>query len=71
MGASSGRGVQESSRWHEDHALEVAAKKAEGLGTNELAAYFGKTDTTIRKALEHARIAASVPSTQAGEAGAA
>ena len=43
------------SRWHEDHALEVAAKKAEGLGTNELVAFFKKSDTTIRAALEHAR----------------
>ena len=41
-------------RWHEDHALDVAAKKAEGLGTDELAAHFGKSDTTIRKALDHA-----------------
>lgn len=43
------------SRWHEDHALEVAAKKAEGLGTSDLVAHFGKSDTTIRAALEHAR----------------
>jgi hypothetical protein len=43
------------SRWHEDHALKVAAKKAEGLGTNELAAHFGKSDTTIRAALTHAK----------------
>jgi DNA invertase Pin-like site-specific DNA recombinase len=42
-------------RWHEDHAAEVAAKKAENLGTDELAAYFGKSDTTIRAALNHAR----------------
>jgi DNA-directed RNA polymerase specialized sigma24 family protein len=55
-------------RWHEDHAHEVAAKKADGLGTDELAAFFGKSDTTIRKALEHAR-KASAP--EAGEAGAA
>ena len=43
------------SRWHEDHAREVAAKKAEGLGTNDLVAFFGKSDTSIRAALEHAR----------------
>jgi predicted Rdx family selenoprotein len=43
------------SRWHEDHALEVAAKKAKNLGTNELVAFFGKSDTTIRAALAHAR----------------
>lgn len=43
-------------RWHEDHALEVAKVKAEeGLGTNALVERFGKSDTTIRKALEHAR----------------
>jgi hypothetical protein len=41
-------------RWHEDHALEVVAKKAVGLGTDKLAAHFGKSDTTIRKALDHA-----------------
>lgn len=57
-------------RWHEDHAHEVAAKKAEGLGTNELAAFFGKSDTTIRKALEHARKSAA-PGTTAGEVDAA
>jgi DNA invertase Pin-like site-specific DNA recombinase len=43
------------SRWHEDNALTVAAKKAEGLGTNELVAFFKKSDTTIRAALDHAR----------------
>ena len=44
------------SRWHEDHALEVAAKKRnENLGTNELVAFFRKSDTTIRAALDHAR----------------
>jgi len=43
------------SRWHEDNALEVAARKAEGLGTNELVAFFKKSDTTIRAALEYAR----------------
>ncbi len=42
-------------RWHEDHALEVAAKKAERLSTNELVEHFGKSDTTIRAALKHAR----------------
>jgi DNA invertase Pin-like site-specific DNA recombinase len=55
------------SRWHEDHAPEVAAKRAEGLGTNELAAYFGKSDTTIRAALEHARKMSDLD-LQAGEA---
>jgi hypothetical protein len=43
-------------RWHEDHALEVAAKKHEGnrLGTGELAAFFHKSEPTILKALAHA-----------------
>ena len=41
-------------RWHEDKAMIVAAKKAEGLGTDELVAFFSKSDTTIRKALVHA-----------------
>ena len=41
-------------RWDEDHALEVATKGAEGLGTNELVEFFKKSDTTIRKALAHA-----------------
>ncbi len=50
-----------------DHAQEVASKKAEGLGTNQLAALFGKSDTTIRKALDHARKTA-IPGTQADEA---
>jgi hypothetical protein len=45
-------------RWHEEHAREVAAKKADGLGTGALAAYFGKSDTTIRAALDYARQAA-------------
>jgi hypothetical protein len=44
------------SRWHEDHAVEVAAKKKdENLGTNELVVFFRKSDTTIRAALDHAR----------------
>ncbi len=55
------------SRWHEDNALKVAAKKAEGLGTNELVAFFKKSDTTIRAALEHAR-KLSEEATQAGDA---
>lgn len=42
------------SRWHEDHAHEVLKKKAEGLGTNELVDFFGKSDTTILKALRYA-----------------
>lgn len=42
-------------RWHEVYALEVAAKKADGLGTNELVELFNMTDTTIRKALVHAK----------------
>lgn len=45
-------------RWHEDHALEVAEKKAAGMGTNELVALFGKSDTTIRAALDYAGLLA-------------
>ena len=41
-------------RWYEDHALDVAAKQAKGYGTQELVDFFGKSDTTIRKALCHA-----------------
>ena len=41
-------------RWHEEHALEVAAKKAEGLGTNDLVAFFNRSAPTILKALSHA-----------------
>lgn len=40
-------------RWHEVHAADVAAKKAEGMTTMQLAKYFDKSDTTIRKALKH------------------
>ena len=42
-------------RWAEDHAAEVAKLKAQGLGTMEIAKRFGKSDTTIRTALKHAR----------------
>jgi hypothetical protein len=45
-------------RWHEEHALEVAAQKAAGKGTNELVKIFGKSDTTIRAALNHAKLLA-------------
>jgi hypothetical protein len=41
-------------RWHEDHALDVAAKKAEGLGTEELVEFFKRSAPTILKALRHA-----------------
>jgi hypothetical protein len=41
-------------RWHEEHAQEVATKKAEGLGTNALVEFFGKSAPTILKALDHA-----------------
>ncbi len=44
------------SRWHEEYADEVATLKAtEGLGTQQLVDHFGKSDTTIRAALAHAR----------------
>lgn len=41
-------------RWHEEHADAVQAKHAAGLSTKELVEYFGKSDTTILKALRFA-----------------
>jgi DNA-binding CsgD family transcriptional regulator len=41
-------------RWTEDHAVEVARLKVEGLSTQEIARRFGKSDTTIRAAFKHA-----------------
>jgi hypothetical protein len=41
-------------RWHEDNAREVALKAA-NMTTVELAKYFGKSDTTIRSALNYAK----------------
>jgi hypothetical protein len=46
-------------RWHEEHALEVAAKKAAGLSIMQLAVDFGLSDTTIRSALNHAKLLAT------------
>ncbi len=44
------------SRWHEEHADEVASlKEAQGLSTLQLAEHFDRSDTTIRKAIGHAR----------------
>ncbi len=40
--------------WAEVNASEVARRKALGMSTVELAEYFGKSDTTIRTALQHA-----------------
>lgn len=55
-------------RWHEDHALEVAAKKkADRLNTDELVAHFHKSDTTIRKALDHAVTLGGEPESAAAE----
>ena len=50
-------------RWHEDHALEVAAEKkeGEGLSTKHLAAFFHKSEPTILKALAHAATLAEQP----------
>jgi hypothetical protein len=43
-------------RWHEDHADEVVAlKESQGLGTQQLVEHFGKSDVTIRKAIEYHR----------------
>ncbi len=41
-------------RWHEDHAMEVATMTANGMTIVEIAKSFEKSDTTIRKALNHA-----------------
>jgi DNA invertase Pin-like site-specific DNA recombinase len=41
-------------RWEEDHAAEVARARAEGKTLKELAALFGKSEPTIRKALRYA-----------------
>ncbi len=41
--------------WAEEHAAEVAGLRAEGLGVEEIARRLGKSDTTIRAALRHAR----------------
>ena len=46
-------------RWHEDHALEVAAKKAGGMSTEALAQFYDKSDTTIRHACKHAELLAA------------
>ena len=42
-------------RWHEVYAHEVASKRHEGLSTEDLVEHFRKSDTTIRKALNHAK----------------
>ncbi len=49
---------------------KVAAFLAKGESTSDAAQTFGKSDTTIRKATEHAR-RTSDPAAKAGEAGAA
>jgi DNA invertase Pin-like site-specific DNA recombinase len=41
-------------RWHEDHAQEVAKARAAGMTFEQLEKHFGKTEPTIRKALQHA-----------------
>lgn len=41
-------------RWEEDHAAEVVQLKAQGKTVKELAAHFGKSEPTIRKALRFA-----------------
>ena len=41
-------------RWTEQHAAEVMKLKQQGMGTNELAEHFRKSDTTIRAALKYA-----------------
>jgi hypothetical protein len=41
-------------RWTEQHAAEVMKLKQQGMGTNDLAEHFRKSDTTIRAALKYA-----------------
>jgi DNA-directed RNA polymerase specialized sigma24 family protein len=48
------------SRWAEDHAAEMMDLKLRGMSTDELAAHFGKSDTTIRAAVAHAKAAAGL-----------
>lgn len=42
-------------RWAVDHAAEVLERSLQGMSTLDLARRFGKSDTTIRVALKHAR----------------
>lgn len=46
-------------RWTVDHATEVAQLKKQGMGTNDLAQHFQKSDTTIREALRIAEFKAT------------
>ena len=41
-------------RWHEDHAEEVV-EAAESMSVPQLAVHFGKSEPTIRKALDYAK----------------
>jgi DNA-binding CsgD family transcriptional regulator len=41
-------------RWEVDHAAEVAQLRAEGKTFKELVSRFGKSEPTIRKALQYA-----------------
>jgi predicted transcriptional regulator len=52
--------IQAKQSWAEAHALEVAQKRAAGMTLEQLAAHFGKTFPTIRKALGKA-VAAGFP----------
>jgi hypothetical protein len=55
-------------RWHEEFAIEVARLKATGMGTNDLVRHCHKSDVTIRKALEYAKIIAQQNGSNAGHA---
>ncbi|MCA9116750.1 MAG: recombinase family protein [Planctomycetaceae bacterium] len=46
--------IPEPTGWYQDHAVEVARQRAEGLTHQQLAEQFGVTVPTIRKALRHA-----------------
>jgi site-specific DNA recombinase len=57
--------------WAKDHAMEVAKLKAEGMSVPQIARQVGKSEPTIRTALEHAKRIAkerdATPPTQGDE----
>jgi transposase len=53
--------------WAEEHAEEVAALAAGGMSINDLATHFAKTDTTIYRALTHAKVLALLEPLDGGE----
>jgi DNA-binding CsgD family transcriptional regulator len=58
--------------WAKDHAAEVARLKAEGVSVPQIARQVGKSEPTVRAALEHAERLADVavdPTSMDGEQG--